>query len=295
MFDPAMLKMFPQFFINGLMVGAIYSLIGVGIVVVFKSTKVFNFAVGEMIMLGGYLTCTFIDLKISPLAIILLTFSAAILFGLIIERVALRPLIGQPIMAAIMATLAVSFLLRGIALLAWGGIAKEFPQFLPGRNFRAWGILWSKELLWSFGITLCLFGLFWIFYKFTRFGLDMRATAEDHTLAQTRGTSVKRIFALTWAIAGITAVVGGVVLSLKLTLDLSLADVGLKSFAAVMFGGLESIGGVLIGGLIVGILENLIGGLIDPSLKEISPYIILLLVLVFRPEGLFGLKRIERI
>lgn len=287
--------MVPQFLINGLMVGALYSLIALGLVVILKSTKIFNFAVGDMIMVSGYIACTLIDIGIPLIPAFLLAIGCGVLFSLIIERIALRPMIGQPLMAAIMVTLAVSFLLKGITLLIWGGYPKMFPKFLPGYNFRAGGILWSYEMLWTFGVTMCLFGLFGIFYKFTRIGLDMRATAEDHTLAQTRGIRVEDIFAFTWAIAGITAVVGGVFLGLKLTLSLGLADVGLKAFAAVIFGGLESIIGVLIGGLIIGILENLVGGIIDPSLKEISAYLILLFVLIFRPEGLFGLKRIERI
>ena len=295
MFDPIMLKLSGQFFLNGLMVGGIYALIAVGVVVVFKSTKIFNFAVGDMLMVGGFITFMFIEIGIPPLAAIILAVVVGALLGLLIERLALRPMIGQPVLAAVMVTLSISYLLKGVTLLIWGGHPETFPRFLPGRIFRAWGVVWSHELLWTFGATMFLFALVAIFYKFSRFGLDMRATAEDHQLAQTRGISVKRIFAMTWALAGITAVVGGIFLGMKLSLNLPLADVGLKSFAAVIFGGLESILGALIGGLIIGILENMIGGLVDPSLKEITPYIILLLVLIFRTEGLFGLKRIERI
>lgn len=290
-----MLKLSGQFFLNGLMVGGIYALIAVGVVVVFKSTKIFNFAVGDMLMVGGFITFMFIEIGIPPLAAIILAVVVGALLGLLIERLALRPMIGQPVLAAVMVTLSISYLLKGVTLLIWGGHPETFPRFLPGRIFRAWGVVWSHELLWTFGATMFLFALVAIFYKFSRFGLDMRATAEDHQLAQTRGISVKRIFAMTWALAGITAVVGGIFLGMKLSLNLPLADVGLKSFAAVIFGGLESILGALIGGLIIGILENMIGGLVDPSLKEITPYIILLLVLIFRTEGLFGLKRIERI
>ncbi|OPX34606.1 MAG: hypothetical protein B1H11_10570 [Desulfobacteraceae bacterium 4484_190.1] len=295
MSSAVMFKLCEQFFVNGLMVGGIYSLIAIGIVVVFKSTKIFNFAVGDMLMVGGFITFMFIQMGIPPLAAIILAVLAGGVMGLVIERFALRPMIGQPILAAIMVTLAISYLLKGITLLIWGGHPKVFPQFLPGHIFRAGGIVWSHELLWTFGMTMLLLAILGIFYKFSRIGLDMRATAEDHQLAQTRGISVKRIFSITWAVAGITAVVGGIFLGMKLSLNLPLADVGLKAFAAVIFGGLESIWGALVGGLIVGILENMIGGLIDPSLQEIVPYMILLLVLVFRPEGLFGLKRIERI
>jgi branched-chain amino acid transport system permease protein len=290
-----MLKLYTQFFVNGLMVGGIYALIAAGIVIVFKSTKIINFATGDMIMVGGFITFALIEAGLPPLTAILVAIIAGAFLGMAIERMAMRPMIGQPILSAIMVTLAISLVFKGVTLLIWGGHAKTFPEFLPGRIFRAGGIVWSHELLWTFAVTMLLFLGFALFYKFSRTGLDMRATAEDHQLAQTRGISVKRIFSFTWAMAGMTTVVGGVFLGMKLSLNLPLADVGLKAFAAVIFGGLDSLLGALVGGLIVGLLENLIGGIIDPKLKEITPYIILLLVLVFRPEGLFGLKRIERI
>jgi branched-chain amino acid transport system permease protein len=290
-----MLKLYLQFFVNGLMVGGIYALIALGIVIVFRSTKIFNFAAGDLIMVGGFITFMFMQMGMPPLVAIILAVFAGAALGLVIERLAMRPMIGQPVLAAIMVTLAVSYLLKGVTLLIWGGNPQVFPRFLPGRIFRAAGIVWSNELLWTFGITVLLFIAFAVFYKFSRIGLDMRATAEDHQLAQTKGISVKRIFAFTWALAGMTGVVGGVFLGLKLSLNLPLADVGLKAFSAVIFGGLESIMGAIIGGLLVGVLENIIGGLINPALKEITPYVILLLVLIFRTEGLFGLKRIERI
>jgi len=295
MFDSVIVKMFLQFFINGLMIGMVYALIAIGVVIIFRSTKVFNFAVGDMILVGGYIAWTFFNIGIPPLLVIILTIVVGALLGLIIDRLAMRPMIGQPVLAAIMVTLATAYVLKGIVLLIYGGHPKLFSGFLPGQTFRVRGIVLTNDMLWIFGVTLFLFILFFIFYKFSKFGVDMRATAEDHQLAQTRGIRVRNIFALSWALAGVTAVVGGILLGVKLSVHLPLADVGLKAFAAVIFGGLESILGALVGGLIIGILENLVGGFIEPTLKEIFPYIILLLVLVFRPEGLFGLKRIERL
>lgn len=295
MLDLGMLKTFIQFFINGLMTGTIYALIAIGIVIIFRSTKIFNFAIGDMLMVGGFIAWTFIKTGIPPFFAIMLTIGACALLGLLIERLALRPMIGQPILAAIMVTLAISFILKGAILLIYGGHQKVFPQFIPVRIFHAGGIVLSYEILLIFGTTMFLFSIFFLFYKFSRFGLDMRATAEDHIAAQTRGIRVKHIFALTWALAGVATAVGGILLGIKLSIDLPLADVGLRAFAAVIFGGLESFLGALIAGLIIGVLENLLAGFVDPTLKEIVPYIILLLVLVFRNEGLFGLKRIERI
>jgi len=277
------------------MVGGIYALIALGLVMIYKSTRIFNFAVGDLIMVGGFIAWEFMNAGAPPLLAIILAIGVGAMIGLFIERFTLRPMIGQPVLAAIMVTLAISYLLKGITLLIWGGHPKIFPRFLPGKVIRMGTLFLSNELLWTFAATLLAFALLALFYKFSKVGLDMRATAEDHQLAQARGISVRRIFAISWAFAGMTAVVGGVFLGLKLSLNLPLADVGLKSFAAVIFGGLESIPGALLGGLAVGILEDLMGGLIDPSMKEITAYIVLLGVLVFRTEGLFGLKRIERI
>lgn len=290
-----MLRLIPQFLINGIMVGGIYALIALGLVMIYKSTRIFNFAVGDLIMVGGFIAWEFMNAGAPPLLAIILAIGVGAMIGLFIERFTLRPMIGQPVLAAIMVTLAISYLLKGITLLIWGGHPKIFPRFLPGKVIRMGTLFLSNELLWTFAATLLAFALLALFYKFSKVGLDMRATAEDHQLAQARGISVRRIFAISWAFAGMTAVVGGVFLGLKLSLNLPLADVGLKSFAAVIFGGLESIPGALLGGLAVGILEDLMGGLIDPSMKEITAYIVLLGVLVFRTEGLFGLKRIERI
>ena len=290
-----MLRLIPQFLLNGIMVGGIYALIALGLVMIYKSTRIFNFAVGDLIMVGGFIAWEFMNAGAPPLLAIILAIGVGAMIGLFIERFTLRPMIGQPVLAAIMVTLAISYLLKGITLLIWGGHPKIFPRFLPGKLIRMGTLFLSNELLWTFAATLLAFALLALFYKFSKVGLDMRATAEDHQLAQARGISVRRIFAISWAFAGMTAVVGGVFLGLKLSLNLPLADVGLKSFAAVIFGGLESIPGALLGGLAVGILEDLMGGLIDPSMKEITAYVVLLGVLVFRTEGLFGLKRIERI
>ena len=289
-----MFKFWAQFFVNGVMVGGIYALVAVGIVVIIKSTKIFNFAVGDVLMVGAFIAFEFTQIGIPPLLPYSRCFGRGPPgYGHRASRI--QPMIGQPLFASLMVTLAIALLLKGIVLLMTGGHPRTFPRFLPARIFKAGGIVWSSELLWTFGITMLVFVLISLFFKISRIGLEMRATAEDQQLAQTRGISVKRVFSLTWALAGMTAVVGGILVAIKLSLTLSLADVGLKAFASVMFGGVESILGALIGGLIIGILENMIGGLIDPSLKEITPYIVLLLILIFKTNGLFGLRRIERI
>jgi len=285
-----------QFLANGFMVGGVYALIALSIVLVYKSTRIFNFAVGQMIMVCGFVCWAFIEQAGFPVWLgLLLGGISGLLIGLIIERLTLRPLIGQPILASIMITLALAYFLNGLTLFIWQAYGRNFPQFLPGSPLQLAGVMVSHEHLWTFGIAIFVFIIFAIFYRYSGTGLDMRATAEDHQLAQSRGVKVTKIFSITWGIVGLITTVAGVLLGARLGLGLYLPAIALKAFPAVLFGGLESIPGAIIGGLTVGILENLVGGLLHPWLMEITPYIILLLILIIRPEGLFGLKRIERI
>jgi branched-chain amino acid transport system permease protein len=285
-----------QFLVNGFMVGGVYALIALSIVLVYKSTRVFNFAVGQIIMFCGFVCWALIEQAGLPVWLgLLFGLAGGLLVGVIIERLTLRPLIGQPILASIMITLALAYFLNGLTLFIWQAYGRNFPQFLPGKPLQLIGIMLSHEHLWTFGIAIFVFIIFAMFYRYSGTGLDMRAAAEDHQLAQSRGVRVRKIFSVTWAIVGLIATVSGVLLGVRLGLSLSLPAICLKAFPAVLFGGLESIPGAIIGGLTVGILENLVGGLVHPQLMEITPYIILLIILIIRPEGLFGLKRIERI
>ena len=285
-----------QYIATGLMVGGVYALIALGIVLVYKSTSVFNFAVGQLMMFGAFFCWTFIDQFGLPVWLsLLLSLVAGGGLGLLVERLTLRPLIGQPILSSVMMTLAVAYLLGGIAMAIWGAHQRPLPRFLPGEVLSVGGVVLSSDLLWSFFLAMAVFGLLVLFYQRTRIGLAMRATAEDHQVAQARGISVRSVFGLTWALAGIVAVAGGILLGYKLGVSQFLSLVGLKAFPAVLLGGLESIPGAIIGGLIVGVVENLAGGLIAPWLMDVTPYIIVLVVLILRPEGLFGLRRIERI
>jgi len=292
------MSLFIQFLINGVLVGGIYALIALAIVLIYKSTRVFNFAMGEMLTLGGFILYTFMaTLKFPIWLAIFFTMIVSLAIGFIIERLALRPLIGQPILAAIMATLALSLIIKGIIFFVWGASTITFPEkILPGEATLIGDIFLSNELLCIFFISLCVFLGMSLFFRFTKTGVFMRATAEGHDVAQASGIDVERIFAVTWAIAALVAAAGGILVGSRFGLGIgTLPLIAVKAFPAVLFGGLESVTGAIIGGLTVGIIESLVGGLIDPQLSEITSYILLLLVLLFRPEGLFGLKRIERI
>jgi len=285
-----------QFIINGIMVGAIYSVIAVGIVLVYKASKIFNFAAGGFTMIGAFFMWTFYCVVQFPLFIsIILAIISVGVTAFIMQRLAIQPLIGQSLLSILLVTLGLSHLLEGLVMFTWGGTSESLPEIFPGKTLFIGQLVIGKDLLWSFFVSIAVMIFLLLFFKFTHAGLAMRGVAEDHQVAQARGINVTRIFGATWFLAGTVASVGGILLSVKLGVSQFIGAVGFKAFPVVLIGGLESIGGAFIGGLIVGLLENLVGGLIAPWLMEVTPYILLLFVLFVRPEGLFGLKRIERI
>lgn len=290
--------LFLQFLINGLLVGGLYALLALGIVLIYKATHVFNFALGEMLAVGAFLLYTFMFFLGLPLwAAAPLTVVAAMFLGLCLERIGLRPLIGQPILASIMATLSLSLMLRGVAFFVWGAPTVSLPQkIMPTKALLIGEIFLSNELVWTFVVSTASFVALLLFFRFTKTGLFMRATAEGHDVAQAAGINVEKIFAITWGIAAIIAAAGGIMLGNRFGIGVTtLSVMAIKAFPVVLLGGLESIAGAIIGGLVIGVLESMVGGFVDPQLAEITPYIVLLLVLLVRPEGLFGLQRIERI
>jgi branched-chain amino acid transport system permease protein len=293
-----LISLVPQFFVTGLLTGSVYALIAVSIVLVYKSTRIFNFAVGELLALGGYFCYSFVVWFHFPLWLALVgALLMAVVTGLLVERLVLRPLLGQPLLTIIMATLALSVLLRGIMLMIWTGYDVAFPKnLLPGKTVVVGSVAMSAELLWAFGIAVVAFATLAYFFVKTQTGLRMRAVSQDHELSMSCGINITVVFALTWVLAVILGTLAGSLMGYRLALAPSYTPLlALKAFPAVIFGGLESVTGALLGGLTVGIIESMVGGLIDPSMGEISAYILLLAVLLVRPEGLMGLKRIERV
>ncbi len=293
---------FPQFFVTGLLTGAVYGLVGIGIVLIFKSTQVFNFAQGHLLMIGAFAAWWLAEGVGWPVwAAILGAIAMSVVLALVIERFALRPLIGQPIFATVMMTLALSQLIQGLSLLIFGGQSRAFPELFALTPIVMGGVRLKLNLLMAFAVAMLGFAVFGVFFQFSRVGLAMRAAAENHQVAQSVGLNVRRIFGLAWSISAMVATLGGVLLASISGVEQGLAFIALKAFAAVLFGGLESIPGAIIGGLTIGVVESLAGGLpSDPAIRalnlgDIAPYIFMLMVLIIRPDGLLGLKRIERI
>jgi branched-chain amino acid transport system permease protein len=303
-------QLLPQFAITGLLAGGPIALTALGLVLIFKSSYIFNFAQGQLLLIGALITWWLtVEIGLPLWLSSLLALGLSALLGLLIERLALRPMTGQPLLSIILMTLALSQVLQGLALLLFGGTQRNFPQIFSAANpyrittpFVFDGkpivVILKQNLTWSFVVAVLGVLVIGAFFQFTRTGLAMRGTSEDHELAQSIGLPIHRIFGLSWALAGIVATVGGILLATSSGLDLSLSVVVLAAFPAVLLGGLESIPGALVGGLVIGLSTGLVSASKAPIVRnaaEIMPYVVLLFVLVLRPEGLFGQKRIERI
>src|SRR6267143_785257 len=267
------MEFFLQLVINGLVVGAIYSLVALGFVIIFKSSGILNFAQGEFLLLGAYVFLAIVaQAHVPTLPALLLTFAFATLLGLVLERVILRPLIGEPIISVIMVTLGLSSVLRAIVQGIWGTDTRPVPA------------VFSLEPVQLGPLPVALT----LFFKYARPGIAMRATAASQQVALSMGISVRRIFALSWSIAAVVSAAGGILLAtMRGGVDGSLAILGLKVLPAVIVGGLDSIGGAILGGLLIGVLENLSGGYLDPvfggGVKEVAPFVALVLILMVRP------------
>lgn len=293
---------FFQLAITGLSLGMVYALVAIGFVIILKCSNAFNIAQGHFVMLGGYLGYTFLVALNLPLWLsIVLAVATAVIMGLLIERLALRPLLGQPVLAVIMMTIALASVIEGIAILGWGGEYKTYYDVLPEFNLNIGSISIPPASLMGLLVSGVVVGILVFIFRFTKSGLAMRATAEDEQVVRTSGIKVTMVYALAWIIACVVGVVAGILLGGVSGVMIPLADIGMKAMAVVILGGLDSIGGAILAGLILGVLENLTAGYLDPlmpsggGLANVFPFLVMIFVLIIRPHGLFGLKRIERI
>ena len=291
---------FFQLLFLGLLEGGLYAIIAAAVVLVYKSTHVVSLAHGQIMAFGAlafWFVLTILKLSIFPSLIIALVFVG--LLGWLIERLAMRPLIGQPDFSAFLTTFAVFLMFDGVFQLILKGESKSFSHYLPGGVISMTGVPLSVTQLVSFAISILLFIGLALFFRYTKVGLGMRATAEDHQLAQSAGITVRSIFSYIWIISAIVAAVAGIALANVMDISYPLPYLGIKSLIVALVGGLESLPGALIAGLMLGVLENVAAGYLDPivggGVKEVAAYVLLLFFLLIKPYGLFGLVRIERI
>lgn len=286
--------------LSGIMVGSIYALVALGWTLIYKSSGVLNLAMGELTLIGGYVCLTYYQWGVPfPLAL-LATLVTGFVLGLVTERLVLRPMIGEPILAVIMITVGLSFFFRALVALVWGTDTVVFsPPVFPQEPVRFFGMVFGQVYLWSFVAALALLGgLVWFFQR-TRWGLSMQATADDEMAALSLGVSAKRVYALAWAIAFTAAGVGGALLGNINGLNISVGYLGLLVLPAVVLGGLNSVPGAIVGGLTIGVLQNLsdayLGRLTGGGVKEIAPFAFMMVILLVRPYGLWGWVKIERV
>jgi branched-chain amino acid transport system permease protein len=278
------------------MTGSVLALIGLGFTLVYKCSKILNLAQGAFVLVGSYVCWAFVVQAGLPFWLSLVI-AMVILFvlGWLLERFPLRPIIGQSEEALFMVSLGLYVAFMGIVNLIWTGEIRVFPKVFPLTALMVGSISITYQYLYSFLICIMLFIAFYLFFRFTKTGLRMRSVAESHKISQSIGVSVTRAMALAWAIAAMVATAAGVMIGTTTVVHTGLAELGLSGLAVALFGGLDSIGGVIIAGLIMGILQSLVGGYVSFELSTIVPYVIVVLVLLFRPYGLFGLERIERV
>ncbi len=285
---------------NGVLIGLMYSLIALGFVLVYKATDAFNFAQGEFVMLSGLLVAVALGAYAAPLWLAVL--AALVLmaaFGFALERVVLRPMIGRPVIGVIMATIGLAAVLRGFGPLVWGAETKSLPLPIPDTPIALGPLLIPPIQLVGAGTSLVFLAAFGWFFLRSRAGIAMRAVADSQQVAMAMGIDVEHYFALAWAMTGVVSALGGVVWGNLIGVDVHLSLVGLKVFPVVILGGLDSVPGAVVGGLIVGVVENVAAGYLDPYVgggtKDFAPYVLMILALMVRPYGLFGKEIIERV
>ena len=285
---------------NGTLIGLMYALIALGFVLVFKATDAVNFAQGEFVMIAGILVAAALDIWKAPLWVsITLGLGAMIAFSFALERVMLRKLIGRPVIAVVMATIGLAAILRGIGPTTFGAGSRPLPLPIPDEPI-VLGPLFIPPIQLVGGLVslffLASFG--WFFVK-SRKGIAMRAVADNQQVAMAMGINVERYFGLAWAMTGMVSALGGIIWGNIIGVDVNLSLVGFKVFPVVILGGLDSIPGAIIGGLIVGVVENIAAGYVDPYVgggtKDFAPYVLMIAALMIRPYGIFGKRIIERV
>jgi len=289
-----------QFVITGITVGMVYALIALGFVLVWKSSGVANLALGQLVLVSSWFTYSMLVQVGLPTW---LGFPLVVLFALgmgwLIERAALRPLITQPILSLITVTLGVAFFIQGAVSFIWPKSVASLPSLFPQEPVHIGAAVVSQEYLWAAAISLILFGALSLFFKYHKMGIVMRAVADDKMAVQACGIQVTRLFSLSWMLACVLAAIGGILMSSIGGITFGLVETGLKAFSVVILGGLDSFLGAIIAGPIIGLAENLGGGYLTPltwpGVKEVIPFVIIIIVMFIRPHGLFGERRIERI
>jgi branched-chain amino acid transport system permease protein len=282
--------------VTGLTTGMIYALIALGFALIWKSSGVANLALGQLVLISSWFTFgMLVQLRLPFVVGMLLTIAFAVVLGWLIERLALRPLIGQPILSLIAVTLGLAYFMEGLTAFIWPQGQGNLPRVFPRESIQVGTATVQQELFWGAVISLVLFIALSLFFKYHKMGIAMRATADDQLAIQACAVPVNRIFSMSWIFACIVAAIGGVLISSIAAINHGLVETGFKSFSVVILGGMQSFLGCIVAGPIIGICETFGGSLFGSSVKELIPFLIIMVVIMFKPFGLFGEERIERI
>jgi branched-chain amino acid transport system permease protein len=294
------MELFLMTLITGILVGGIYALVALGWVLIYKCSGVLNLAMGELTLIGAYVALSFYEAGMPFILAVVCTLLVGVVLGYLTERIFLDRLIGEPILAVIMVTVGLSFFFKGIIEFIWSTDTRVFSPPIFSIKPLAIGFLRvSPVYLWSFVLAIVLLVVLVCFFKYTRWGLSMQATADDETAALSLGVSARFVYAAAWAIAFMSAGVGGALLGNINGINISVGYLGLLVLPAVVLGGLNSVPGAIVGGIIIGVLQNLSGTYLDQyfpgGVKEIVPFVFMAVFLLFKPYGLWGWERIERV
>jgi branched-chain amino acid transport system permease protein len=287
---------FIQLLVSGIAAGLVYGFIGMGFAMIYRATGVVNFAQGELMMLVAYVAFTLAGtFKLGFWPLLLASVAVSVAIGLVVEVLLIRPMLGQPVFSTVMVTIGLAVIIRSLVVLIWGadpmplstGLSKEPIRIGPAGVYPA--------QLYALGIMAAVVAGLWAFFRYSRIGIAMRATANLQTVALLMGINVKRIFALSWALSAALAAIAGVLVGVIYDIEPGMWLTGLRSFPAVILGGLDSVFGAALGGILIGVVENMSEGYIGRGMKEIAGFVLILIVLMVRPYGLFGKPEIERV
>lgn len=294
-------ELLAQLMIYGLVVGTLYGVVAMSFVLIYKATQVVNFAQGELLLVGAWVCWALLTKYQVPFWIGMpITLVFMFIFGVLIQIIILRPMIGEPIISVIMVTIALSTVFQALMKWIFGVNLQPFPPVFATKTVQVFGLTIQTVYLMSLVVSGLMMAGMAYFFKASKYGLAMRATAFNQQVAQSLGISVKNVFAVAWAISAVVSAVAGVVVAVVNGVSAGLAGYGIKVFPAVILGGLDSVGGAVLGGIIIGLLENL-AQFVDSqylhwgNLYEVAPFYVLIIVLMIKPYGLFGTKDIERI
>jgi branched-chain amino acid transport system permease protein len=296
---------FIQLVFAGIVLGCIFALVALGFTIIFKASGVFNFAQGQFLLVGAYLAYVGVFLwHLNFFLAVLVALVITVLIALVFERLVVRRMIGRPIFSIVMITIGLSVVLQTGVVMS-GGSATSYPTATPFSlisGFNVGGVHFGASDLWTIAITIVCCAALYIFFSFTRYGLAMRATALDQEAAAATGINIHTVYALAWGIAAAIAVIGGVLLAIsQTTFDSTLGNIALLAFPAIILGGLDSIPGAVVGGIIIGVVEELTAGyegnfgFLGNGFYVIAPFLLMIIILLIRPYGLFGTRKVERV